>query len=82
MSPMLKKVIEEVKALSAEDRRKLQAEIQAMNNGPSKTMTEEELLRKMEAEGVLRRATRPLPDFTPVLCKGKPVSETIIEERR
>jgi predicted DNA-binding antitoxin AbrB/MazE fold protein len=47
---------------------------------------EAELFRRLEAEGTLIRfpapATRPPPDFEPLVIKGEPLSETIIKERR
>jgi prevent-host-death family protein len=41
-----------------------------------------DVLRKLEAEGSIRLGTRPLRKFRPVKVKGKPVSQTIIEDRR
>jgi antitoxin (DNA-binding transcriptional repressor) of toxin-antitoxin stability system len=44
---------------------------------------EEEALRRMEAAGLLRRATRsgPLLRFRPIRIEGEPLSETIRKER-
>jgi prevent-host-death family protein len=41
-----------------------------------------DVLRKLEAEGSIRLGTRPLRKFRPIKVKGKPVSQTIIEDRR
>lgn len=45
---------------------------------------EEAALRRMEAAGLLIRATKqgPMPPFRPRRIKGKPLSATIIEARR
>lgn len=39
-------------------------------------------VRKLEAEGLLRLAKRPLGRFRPVKAKGKPASRIIREDRR
>jgi prevent-host-death family protein len=46
--------------------------------------SEEAALRRMEAAGLLIRATKPgpLPPFRPRPIKGKPLSATIMEARR
>jgi prevent-host-death family protein len=41
----------------------------------------EEVLRQLEAEGHLRRGTRPFKRFKPIRVKGKPVSQMILEDR-
>jgi prevent-host-death family protein len=41
----------------------------------------EEALKQLEAEGHLRRGTRPFRRFKPIRVKGKPVSQMILEER-
>ena len=42
----------------------------------------EELLDKLEAEGMLQRGRLPFREHQPVKSKGKPASRIIIEERR
>jgi prevent-host-death family protein len=44
---------------------------------------EEAMIRRLEAEGILRPARKrgPMPNWKPVRIKGKPMSETIREER-
>ena len=41
------------------------------------------VIQRLEAEGILRPALKrgPMPAFKPVRIKGKPLSETIREER-
>ncbi len=40
-------------------------------------------LRQLEAAGILRRAAKPgpMPPFKPIRVKGKPLSDTLREER-
>ena len=44
---------------------------------------EEAIIRRLEAEGILRRALKRgrMPAWKPIRIKGKPMSETIREER-
>ncbi len=41
------------------------------------------VIRRLEAEGVLRPAEKrgPMPDIKPIRIKGKPLSATVIEDR-
>jgi prevent-host-death family protein len=46
---------------------------------------QEALIRRLEAEGILRPAAKrgpmPTPSWKPIRIKGKPMSQTISEER-
>ena len=44
---------------------------------------EDAVIRRLEAEGILRAPVKrgPMPDIKPVRIKGKPLSATIREER-
>ena len=46
-------------------------------------LTVEQALKEMEEEGLLIPASRPGPmaDFKPIKLRGKPISETISEDR-
>ena len=48
---------------------------------PETTYSIEDLLKRLEAEGHLRRATRPFKRFKPIRVKGKPMSQMILEDR-
>jgi prevent-host-death family protein len=45
-------------------------------------MTFTDVLKKLEAEGKIRLPKRPLGKFRAVKIKGKPASQTILEDRR
>jgi hypothetical protein len=82
MSGTLVRIIEEVKALSPEERRELEVVLRDLDSHPARPLSEEQLLQKMAADGRVTLPSRPLQRVTPVPCTGKPVSEIIIEERR
>lgn len=91
-STSLETVIEELKALTSAEQKKVRELIDSLLEAPantSSTLSPEDLLdqRLLEA-GVISEIPRRITDFTPyrnrkpIEVKGKPVSETIIEERR
>jgi hypothetical protein len=91
-SASLERVIEELKALTPAEQQKVRELIDSMlelSAETSATLSPEDLLdqRLLEA-GVISEIPRRITDFTPyqnrktIEVKGKPVSETIIEERR
>lgn len=91
-STSLERVIEELKALTPAEQQKVRDLIDSMlelSAETSATLSPEDLLdqRLLEA-GVISEIPRRITDFTPyqnrkpIEVKGKPVSETIIEERR
>ena len=47
----------------------------------NKAYSVDDLLRRLEAEGHLRRATRKPRVFKPIRVKGKPMSQMILEDR-
>ena len=88
MSSTLDRIIEEVRALPPEEQRQLREQLNSIIPDSSEDEREDEFERELAAEGVLGEV-KPLPDddpefraYQPVIVKGKPVSETIIEERR
>lgn len=46
-----------------------------------KAYSVEDVLRRLEAEGHLRRGTQPFRRFKPIRAKGKPASQMILEDR-
>jgi hypothetical protein len=91
-SGSLEKVIEEVKALTPSERQKVRELIDSMLEVPAKTSatpSPEDLLdQRLFEGGVISKIPNRITDLTPyqnrkpVEVRGKPVSETIIEERR
>ena len=90
-SANLEKVMEEVKALPPDDLRQIKALIDSLLQEPSaeSEMSPEDRLDQLLLEaGVISEIPPRITDFTPyenrqpIQVKGKPISETIIEERR
>lgn len=88
-SANFEKAVEVVRALTAEERRQLRQFLEGLPPGPPETQDlQDELDRRLLADGLLSSIPPPITDFTPyqnrkpVVIKGKPLSETIIEERR
>jgi hypothetical protein len=83
----LDQVIEEVKALTPDEQRKLRELLDRLL-APAPQMTEEEFERHLLAKGIISEIPPRTVDHIfeqnrkPIEVKGKPVSETIIEERR
>lgn len=90
-STSLEKVIGEVKALTQEEQLRVRELIDSMLESSaetSSTLSPEDLLdQRLFEAGVISEIPRRITDFTPyqnrkpIEVKGKPVSETIIEER-
>ena len=80
-------IVKQIKKLSQSEQQELRAVLDSLFSSAN-SLTEEKLHQRLAAEGRLsvpppearaRVARRP---FKPVSVRGKPVSETIIEERR
>jgi hypothetical protein len=90
-STSLETVIEELKALTPAEQIKVRELIDSMlelSAETSATLSPEDLLdQRLLDAGVISEIPRRITDFTPyqnrkpIEVKGKPVSETIIEER-
>jgi hypothetical protein len=82
------KVVEEVKALSLAEQRKLRTLLDTFLAPADAPMTEDEFAHKLVAFGVLSEVKPPITDLAPyqnrqpVDTTGKPLSEVILEERR
>jgi hypothetical protein len=81
-------LLEQVKALSVDEQWRLRTLLDALLTSPGTPPTEEEFERALVAAGLL---SVPKPQdlnveqyrqYKPVAVQGKPVSETLIEERR
>ena len=90
-SANLEKVIEEVKALTPGEMRLVRELIDSLlttSEAAPELSPEDRLDQLLLEAGVISEIPKRLPppehlrDFKPVEVKGKPVSETIIEERR
>jgi hypothetical protein len=84
MTTAVQKILAEVKALSPAERQEIEAALREPG-ALRKPATDEDLAALLEREGVIAKRDRPLsplPAFEPISVKGKPLSETIIEERR
>ncbi len=78
-------IINEVRKLSSEERRQVLEALRQTEIPPTDEEKRAPLHRHLIAEGMLTAVPprRNLPrDFEPVPIEGKPLSETIIEERR
>ncbi|MGH9948436.1 MAG: hypothetical protein ACRD6X_14755 [Pyrinomonadaceae bacterium] len=90
MQVTVEQIETEVKQLSVEDLEKVKSLVDSLlKNGENKpTMTEEEFAQHLYEKGIIGKPPPPITDFSRyenykrVEVKGKPVSETIIEERR
>lgn len=87
----LEKVIEEVKALTPDELRQVRELIDSLlpiSEAAPELSPEDRLDQLLLEAGVISEIPPPITDFTPyhnrkpIEVKGKPVSETIIEERR
>jgi hypothetical protein len=80
-------IVKQIKKLSPAEQRELRALLEALL-GPTAPITEEEFKRRLAAQGRISvpspaaRAQAARRSFKPVPVRGKPVSETIIEDRR
>lgn len=69
-------------SLLVTDRGKLVAKISPANENAQDDRTVEEILKQSEAQGLIRRARRPMSRSRAVKIKGVPASRTILEDRR
>jgi hypothetical protein len=82
------KIVELVQALNDAEKWRLRDLLDASLAPPGPSPTEEEVDQEMLREGTLDHVPPPITDTTPwedrrlIEVKGKPLSETIIEERR
>ena len=89
MSLAVDQLIEQVKALAPNDRKRLRAVLDQPDEPVrQQPATEEDFQRWLVEEGMLDALQRPERDqaafdqFQPIAIQGRPLSELIIEERR
>jgi hypothetical protein len=81
MTASVQKIIEEVKALSIEERRELEAALSANQQ----LSPESQLAAVLEHDGLMTRREQPLSPslpFKPIPIAGASLSSTIVHERR
>ena len=87
-TPNLDRVLEEVKALTPDEQRKVREVLDSLLAPPAPQMTEAEFEQWLFEKGIIghipSRAIDPVFEANrkPIEIEGKPVSEIIIEERR
>jgi hypothetical protein len=83
----LEQVLEQVKVLTPDEQRQLREMLDSLIATDQPQMTEEEFEQRLAQLGIIS-VPPPITDFTPyenrklIEVKGKPLSETVIEERR
>lgn len=82
-------ILTAIKNLPLAEQRKILDELSHSVAAPKETpptLSDEEFEQLLLARGIVSEIPEPLPDdeddFEPIEVKGKPLSETIIEERR
>ncbi len=89
MSANVERLLTQIKSLSLEEQRQVRAALDS-TTALKPPMTEDGFERMMVESGLLAEIPAPFTDadvesfrsYKPIEVKGKPVSETIIEERR
>lgn len=82
------RLIEEVKTLTLDEQRSLRDFVDGLLASSAPQVTEDEFEQRLLDKGIISRIPAPITDLTPyrnrklIEVKGKPLSETIIEERR
>ncbi len=85
-SENLDRVLEAVRLLTAAERQELRVRLDTWRKPPQPT--EDDLDQRLLSAGVISHVPTPLTDLAPyrrwkpITARGKPLSETIIEERR
>lgn len=80
----LKRVLNDVRTLEPEELREVERAVHALLAPSQQEAERETVLRVLQESGLVKEIKRPKnhPQRPPVPIKGKPLSETIIEERR
>lgn len=84
----LDRIVEEVRALTPDEKRVLRERLDLLLVSPQPEISEADFEKRLLERGVISSIPPPITDFEPyhnrklIEVKGKPLSETIIEERR
>ena len=76
-------IIREIQKLPPQDQQEIKDSIET-GGGPTTPMSEEEFLRMMYARGIIGNIpdlSKDDDDWEPIVIKGRPTSEIIIEDR-
>ena len=88
MSTNVERVIDEIRSMTEEEQQQVRVALNSRDTTKS-VMTEDEFEQHLLASGVITEIPPPLTEadieafrnYKPITVEGKPVSETIIEER-
>lgn len=88
MSPNVERVLDQIRALTAEEQKQVRAALIPPSTNP--LITPDEFEQHLLEAGVISEVKRPITEedvarfraYKPIEVKGKPVSETLIEDRR
>lgn len=86
-SPNVEHVLDQIRALTAEEQQQVRM---ALNSDATTPLTEVEFEQSLLEAGVISELKTPITEealarfraYNPIEVKGKPVSESLIEERR
>jgi prevent-host-death family protein len=76
------RAVRQGETLIVTDRGKAVAKVSPPDEDPESAVTLDEIFKKAEADGLIRRGRKPLGKFKAVPSTGKPASEMIIEDRQ
>lgn len=88
MSTNVERVLDQIRSLTVEEQQQVRAALNLGNTKP--VMTEDEFEQHLLDAGVISEVKPPITDeelarfraYRPIEVEGKPVSETLIEDRR
>lgn len=83
----LEKILDKAKDLSVPEKRQLRDTVEMWLQDKTEAEPEQEFLQCLLEKGLMTRVNPPIQPqddkpFPPVVVRGKPVSETVIEDRR